>query len=59
LNQHLSEDERIKIMETIWKIIYLDDHLHQYEDTLVHKLSYLLGLTHEQLINAKLKIRPL
>ena len=59
LNQNLSEDERFKILETIWKIIYSDDNLSQHEDSLVHKLSYLLGLTHDQLIAAKLKARPL
>ncbi|OGC91281.1 MAG: hypothetical protein A2W25_00295 [candidate division Zixibacteria bacterium RBG_16_53_22] len=59
LNQNLSEDERLKILETIWKIIYSDDNLSHHEDSLAHKLSYLLGLTHDQLIAAKLKVRPL
>lgn len=59
LNQNLSQSERLKIIETIWKIIYSDDHLSQHEDSLVHKLSYLLGLTHSQLIEAKLRVHPL
>ena len=59
LKQSLSEEERIRILESIWRIIYSDNHLSQHEDSLVHKLSYLLGLTHSQLIAAKLKVRPL
>jgi hypothetical protein len=40
----------------IWEIVYIDGKLDQYEDYLVHKLGKLLRLTHQQLINAKLKI---
>jgi len=59
LNQNLSHEERIHILEIIWKVIYSDNNLSQHEDSLVHKLSYMLNLTHDQLIEAKLKIRPL
>jgi uncharacterized tellurite resistance protein B-like protein len=59
LNKNLSEQEKIAIIENIWRIIYSDDHLSHYEDALVHKLSFLLGLSHNQLIETKLKVRPL
>lgn len=53
----LSEGERIEIMEAIWRVIYADGRLEGYEDALVHKLSFLLDLTHDQMITAKLKIK--
>jgi uncharacterized tellurite resistance protein B-like protein len=53
----LSEEERIEIMEAVWRVIYADGRLEGYEDTLVHKLSFLLDLTHDQMITAKLKIQ--
>jgi uncharacterized tellurite resistance protein B-like protein len=59
LNRNLSVSEKIKIIEIIWRVIYSDDHLSHHEDALVHKLSFLLALTHDQLIAAKLKARPL
>lgn len=57
INEHYSPEEKIKIIEMVWKVIYADGKLDKYEDHLAHKLSNLLQLTHEQLIDAKLKVR--
>ncbi len=48
--------DRIEIMEAIWSVVYADGELSRHEDSLVHKLSYLLGLSHKHLIDAKLKV---
>ena len=56
INQNYSTEEKIRIIEMIWEIVYTDGKLDQYEDYLVHKLGKLLRLTHKQLIDAKLKI---
>lgn len=55
LNKVFTEDQKIRVLEAIWAVIYADGQLSQHEDSLVHKLSYLLGLKHKQLIDAKLK----
>ncbi len=55
INKVFTEDQKIRVLEAIWKVIYADGKLSQHEDSLVHKLSYLLGLKHNQLIDAKLK----
>ena len=57
INEHYSIEEKIKIIEMVWKVIYADGKLDKYEDHLAHKLSNLLKLTHKQLIDAKLKVR--
>ena len=57
INQNYSTDEKLQIIETIWKIVYADGRLDKHEDYLVHKLSNLLRLTHKQLIDAKLKVK--
>jgi uncharacterized tellurite resistance protein B-like protein len=57
INKALSEEEKIRILEAIWRIIYSDGRLSRHEDSLVHKLSFMLGLRHKQLIEAKLKAR--
>jgi uncharacterized tellurite resistance protein B-like protein len=57
VNEHYSIEEKIKIIEMVWKVIYADGKLDKYEDHLAHKLSNLLKLTHKQLIDAKLKMR--
>ena len=56
INENYSREEKIKVIEMVWKIIYADGKLDKYEDHLVHKLSNLLRLTHKQLIEAKMKI---
>lgn len=56
INKNYSEQERLRVIELIWQIIYVDEHLDKHEDYLVHKLARLLNLTHSQLIDTKLKV---
>lgn len=59
INQNYSLDEKIQIIEMVWRVIYTDGKLDRHEDYLVHKLANLLRLTHKELIDAKMKvIRP-
>jgi len=53
-----SREEKQTLIELIWKVIYADGVLDQYEDYLVHKLADLLHLDHDDLIAAKIKMRP-
>jgi uncharacterized tellurite resistance protein B-like protein len=57
INEHYSIEEKTKIIEMVWKVIYADGKLDKHEDHLAHKLSSLPKLTHKQLIDAKLKVR--
>ena len=56
VNENYSNEEKIKIIETLWRIVYVDGKMDQYEHYLMNKLQNLLRLTHEQLITAKLKV---
>jgi uncharacterized tellurite resistance protein B-like protein len=56
INENYSTDEKIKVIETVWQVIYTDGVLDKHEDYLVHKLAKLLRLSHKQLIDAKLKV---
>ena len=56
INQNYSMEEKIRIIEMVWKIAYADGRLDKHEDYLVHKLARLLRLTHRQLIEAKQKV---
>lgn len=57
INKNYSKEEKKKIVEAAWKVIYADDRLHSYEDHFVHKLAKLLQLGHSDLIEAKLKAK--
>lgn len=45
--------ERIEIVKTMWRLVYLDGKLTDYEGYLVRKLADLLGLEHKVMIEAK------
>lgn len=57
VNQHFSLAEKVAVMEDVWRIILLDDQLDKHEDQYAHKLANLLRLSHEEMIEAKLKAR--
>jgi uncharacterized tellurite resistance protein B-like protein len=57
INEHFEIDDKIKIIEMVWRVIYTDQHLNGHEDFLVHKFAKLLRLDHNKLIDAKLRIK--
>jgi uncharacterized tellurite resistance protein B-like protein len=57
MNENFSKKQKIDVMESVWRIILLDDHLEAHEDHFAHKLANLLRLNHNELIDAKLRAR--
>jgi uncharacterized tellurite resistance protein B-like protein len=57
INKNYTKEEKTKIVESAWRVIYADEKLDGYEDHFVHKLAKLLQLDHSELIEAKLKIK--
>ncbi len=56
INQNYSTDKKIEIIETLWRMVYVDGKMDAYEHYLMNKLKNLLRLSHDQLIGAKLKV---
>ena len=56
INANYSIEEKIEIIETLWQIVYVDGKMDRYEHYLMNKLKTLLRLSHDQLIDAKLKV---
>ena len=56
INEYYSNEEKIEIIEILWRIVYVDGKMDKYEHYLMNKLATLLRLSHEQLIDAKLKV---
>lgn len=57
LRKNCTLEERTEIVKTMWRIVYTDGDLHQYEGYLVRKLADLLGIEHHIMINAKLAVQ--
>ena len=48
--------DRIEIVKTMWRMVYSDRKLTDYENYLVRKLADLLGLEHHVMIGAKMSV---
>lgn len=57
INKNYTKEDKIKIVEAVWKVIYADKKLDRYEDHFVHKLAKLLRLKHHELIETKMKVK--
>lgn len=54
LNQHLSLDERIKIVALLWQVAYADGELANIEEHIIRKIADLLHLRHTEYIATKI-----
>ena len=56
VRRNASLDDRIDIVKTMWRVVYSDGRLTDYENYLVRKLADLLGLEHHLMIAAKVAV---
>jgi uncharacterized tellurite resistance protein B-like protein len=56
IRERYSLEEKRHVIKSIWEVVFADGTLSPHEDYLVHKLSKLLGLSHKELIEAKLHV---
>lgn len=57
INKSFSQDEKLELIESLWRLIYKDEKLNQYEDNLIKKIGVTLNIEHKQIINAKLWVK--
>jgi uncharacterized tellurite resistance protein B-like protein len=57
INSEFSREEKQEVLESVWRIIYVDSILEKHEDYFVRKLTHLLRLSHTDMIQAKLKAK--
>ncbi len=57
INQSYSREEKIRVAETLWRVIYTDGKVDKHEEYLMRKLTFLLDLQHQDMIEAKFKAR--
>tara|TARA_B100000965_G_scaffold70889_1_gene55958 strand:+ start:146 stop:589 length:444 start_codon:yes stop_codon:yes gene_type:complete len=56
LNDNLSEEEKLNIIEMLWKIIISDGHIDDYENALIRKISGLLYISDRDVGQIKKKL---
>mgnify|MGYP001402317710 CR=1 FL=1 len=58
LNDNLSKEEKLNIIEMLWRIIISDGHIDDYENTLIRKISGLLYISDRDVGQIKKKLIP-
>jgi uncharacterized tellurite resistance protein B-like protein len=55
LNTHYSQQQKIKLVEDLWKLAFADGDLDKYEEHLIRRLADLLHVPHQDFIRTKHK----
>ncbi len=56
INKLCPEEEKIEIVEEVWRVVVADGGIHGNESYFMRKLGSLLNLTRHQIVDAKVKI---
>jgi uncharacterized tellurite resistance protein B-like protein len=57
INTTFTHNEKIELIESLWKLIYKDEKLNQYEDHLIKRIAATINIEHKQIIDAKLWVK--
>ena len=54
INDHFSQEQKIQVVESMWKVAFADGHVDENENHIISKVAGLLYVTHGEYIAAKL-----
>ncbi len=57
INKSFSQEEKIELLENLWKLIYRDEKLTAYEDHMIKRIGATMNIEHKQIINSKLWVK--
>lgn len=55
LNRALSHEEKLRLVEHLWRVAQSDATVHKYEEHLIRRVADLLYVSHREFIAAKLR----
>ena len=57
INDNFESKERIKLIESMWKIAYADGNIDKFEEHIIRKVSNLIYVSHSDFIKAKISAK--
>ena len=57
VNDEFGYEDKLNLLENLWKVAYADNNLDKYEEHLIRKIADLIHVDHGDYINIKLKVR--
>ncbi|MBN1007993.1 TerB family tellurite resistance protein [Amphritea pacifica] len=56
INEICSPEEKISLIENLWRVAYADGELHHYEEHVIRRIADLIYVSHTDFITAKLRV---
>lgn len=57
VNEHYGYDQRVKLIENLWRVAFADTKLDRYEEHLIRQVSDLIYVRHSDFIRTKLLVK--
>lgn len=57
INETYVYDDKLALIENMWRLALADEHLDKYEEQLIRKTADLIYVSHSDFIKTKLKVR--
>jgi len=57
VNEFYQYEEKVQLIENLWRLALADDHLDKYEEQMIRKTADLIYVSHSDFIRTKLKVR--
>ena len=55
INRALAHEEKVRVVEQMWRVARSDETVHKYEEHIIRRVSDLLHVSHREFIAAKLR----
>jgi uncharacterized tellurite resistance protein B-like protein len=55
INRALAHDEKLRLVEELWRVARADATIHKYEEHIIRRIADLLHVSHREFIAAKLR----
>lgn len=56
INQRYSMEQKIRLIESLWRVAFADNELHRYEEHVIRRLSDLIHVSHKDFISTKHRV---
>lgn len=56
INEICTPQEKISLIENLWRVAYADGELHHYEEHVIRRIADLIYVSHTDFITAKLRV---
>lgn len=57
INNHFDLEGKMKLLTSMWRVAYADEHLDKYEEGIIRRVADLLHIRHNEYIRCKLEAR--